>query len=358
MTARSNGSSDASPDLAVVARELRAAKDGPPSSRDLTKEWYEKWVRKNGFSKPLSRLQLLSWMTFAVDVALGAVISLPVLLSDGQWYGWVISLLWTGSAVLTLVSTHRATACDPTDDSSAPSLGATRFCHFCRRNVSTDAKHCRQCNKCIGDFDHHCEWLNNCIGRDNYFPFACATTSAFVFTASLVAFSSVEIGRFVSEGSEVTVERWRQVYSDVDDRAVLGISVTILLINLPLTLCVLQLLSFHAFLAYKGLTTYEYIMYKLNGEQAERSNPPQGRRVWSRFKSLPSVMDWFVFAGSSKRKGRPQEASRTERASGSLKVPGGVAQVDGGSRCSSRSSGTRRVEPIEVVVGTPKGSVR
>lgn len=338
-----DGRSPATLDLAMVARELRAARDEPPSSsRNFPKEWYGIFARKNGFTKPLSKLQLLSWITFTVDVVLGAIIAVPILLSESRWFGWLISTLWLISTIFLIGSTYTATHCDP-GRKSRP-LESTRFCLFCKRNVSADAKHCRQCNKCIDDFDHHCEWLNNCVGRENYTAFIFAATSAFVFTTLLVAFSGLEISRYIGDGSEATVYRWKRVYNRADDETLVGLSLTLLLVNLPLTLCTLQLLAFHAFLAYKGLTTYEYIVYKLNGEEAERSRPPQGRRVWNRFKSLPTIMDWFVFIGRSKR------------SSGEARDGSPPLQVDIESRCNSSSS-SRRVEPTEVIIESPKKTV-
>ncbi|KAF4653047.1 hypothetical protein FOL47_010728 [Perkinsus chesapeaki] len=345
-------------DLKAAANELRESGKAfdPPAPHDLRKSRYDTTLpRTNGFSRPLSTLQMLSWGVFGVDVVLAATVMLPLCLADGRWYNLLIFTVWIASAIGMILSAYKATACDPRDKtvslegSSSSSTDSKRFCHLCRRLVNIDAKHCRKCDKCVGDFDHHCEWLNNCIGRSNYILFIYATVAAITFTLALTTFSLVELGFVIAEGSISSVQRWRQVYSSVTEETVIGCSLLILALNLPLGICTLQLGLFHAFLAYKGLTTYEYIMYKINGEQAERSTPPQGRKVWKRFQSLPSLFDWFVFAGSSRRKrDEPNEIRRSPRL---LAVP--IDNRDGAaSRCSSRGS-SRVADSIEVVIGTP-----
>jgi palmitoyltransferase len=120
-------------------------------------------------------------------------------------------------------------------------------CDMCASFVSISSKHCISCNRCVVRFDHHCKWLNNCIGALNYKQFITLLI-AFILNQTMLA-------TFAIWGLQETQE---------------GVPIGVLYAAYSLlcsTSCVslvgsVSLLSVHMYFAYKGLTTYEYIMLK------------------------------------------------------------------------------------------------
>lgn len=129
------------------------------------------FARKNGFKKPYNTLQILSWIFFSLDVALGSF-GISVSLQKSALIAFCV--LFSISACTVFAVAAVVTASDPADplifqpelasNYEPPNLAQCDLCGL----IAARSKHCRACNKCVAAFDHHCKWLNNCIGERNY----------------------------------------------------------------------------------------------------------------------------------------------------------------------------------------------
>ena len=104
-------------------------------------------------------------------------------------------------------------------------------CTICKLSVQMKTKHCMVCNRCCSDFDHHCKWLNNCIGKVNYhhFRYSCIFFGAYLSIANY---------NYYLQNSVVC---W----------VLFGVNCLIILYDA-------QLMILHAYLAYKGITFFQY----------------------------------------------------------------------------------------------------
>ncbi len=116
------------------------------------------------------------------------------------------------------------------------------YCENCQRNVDPSSRHCRRCEQCVLGFDHHCKWVNTCIGQLNYKPFILLLIS---FIALMLAYLASALRAALLP------------------EAVLWASVLLWVVALPVAiaaLSVLTLLTFHGYLALRGITTYQHIV--------------------------------------------------------------------------------------------------
>ncbi|XP_005112845.2 probable palmitoyltransferase ZDHHC12 [Aplysia californica] len=117
-----------------------------------------------------------------------------------------------------------------------------RVCDYCEIMQPMRAKHCEDCNKCVHKFDHHCPWLEACIGERNhrYFWLFLLSTLVLILCTAVLTWNA-----FV----------FRMLWSDwMEANAILFIDLFILLLG---GMLVCGLFSFHSYLMFKGLTTWE-----------------------------------------------------------------------------------------------------
>lgn len=122
-----------------------------------------------------------------------------------------------------------------------------------------------RCNKCVDTFDHHCPWLNTCVGRKNYHFFMG-------LLGSTCALTMLQIAGYVHTGVRVlTSDSQEERLEDVYGLPLLAYGILLSIIGAvvvaALTL-ILQLLTFHVGLIYRGMTTYEFIMEQRKKEKA------------------------------------------------------------------------------------------
>lgn len=247
-----------------------------------------RYRRINGIQLPLHPQQLLGWFVIGT-ISVGSFgFAIPILAPELRTK--VLALVLS-ALVVHLISHFAALILDPAELAvrkrparrSIPEFDRTKHlhviengrCHLCNIDAtSRRTKHCSICNKCVERFDHHCKWLNNCIGSRNYPAFIVCLVSAVTATLTIVALSVTEL---------TLVSRWRNK-TDMDN-------VTLPIINLPLlpgtgslivitligllsavaAILLIHLCFFHGYIAFLGLTTYEYVRSKQNKQQNNNS---------------------------------------------------------------------------------------
>eukprot|EP00392_Amoebophrya_sp_AT5.2_P007526 g7541.t1 len=201
------------------------------------------------------------------------------------------------------------------------------YCTLCRSKVDSTSKHCTDCNKCVVEFDHHCVWMNTCVGRKNYHLFLFSigalalvcTCINFLAAWMLVDYNNDHKGDLLVRKlrsptpaellGECGVEGYLQPVPRCHcwiQPAVYGF---LLFINVPFWLLNNQLIFLHIFLMRNKLTTYEYIMIKLEREKEKESTTitlKSGRTLSFKktLKALPGVCDWFLFGKTCGRNSR------------------------------------------------------
>ena len=125
------------------------------------------------------------------------------------------------------------------------------------RWVFDTSKFCRATGKCVDDFDHYCLWLNNSIGAANYTPFLYALVGASVLvllqTCACIAqviLWGVDLEYFQRHAADTVLK------SETDLGIILCVFLLLLIVGMGF---LLQLLLFHAYLIYHGITTYEFV---------------------------------------------------------------------------------------------------
>ena len=210
--------------------------------------------KRNGFSCPLHKLQVISWVWAVLQTAGSYVLIYPKL-SDLTSVSFLC--VFSVSIAATLVFGLLTTLSDPTDpvvythqtcierglpfDEHRYSL----VCTTCQTNVSTRSKHCARCNRCVANFDHHCKWLNNCIGGSNYRLFVTLLWTVECGQAVIVAYGLIVLMDIETGNAE-------------DLTRLVGIAVLLATAGV-LFIIILQLILFHIWLRLRGMTTYDYI---------------------------------------------------------------------------------------------------
>jgi palmitoyltransferase len=118
-----------------------------------------------------------------------------------------------------------------------------RFCTKCRSFKPPRAHHCRVCGRCVLRMDHHCPFVDNCVGLRNHKQFMLLL----FYAALLICFSYyLFAGRTLFADADV---------GPIDLALIAGLSV----VQLPLLVLVVGLLSQHLELLARNLTTIESI---------------------------------------------------------------------------------------------------
>jgi len=276
-------------------------------------------VRTHGFIRPFHPLQVVSWVVFGSDVFVYLLFCLPIIDTVGARV--FVALVYVASILLLVLSTVKATMCDPADPhvrlQPSEILKSEKetmpYCSVCDVPVNRRSKHCRTCNKCVTVFDHHCMWLNNCVGGTNYHAFFASISSVAVMIGIVLCTCLyLIIDYFVNNDGFQGRLRDTGLFASFPKEFFLVLLLIMMFLNLPLFVLDTQLVFLHLFLASQQLTTYEYIINKSRpGDDDASSNSP-GMALRRQIKTLPHCMDWIVFSRCGQRR-RKKKKNGIER---------------------------------------------
>ncbi|NXJ09065.1 ZDHC1 palmitoyltransferase, partial [Odontophorus gujanensis] len=257
-------------------------------------------ARRNGWSWPLHPFQIITWLLYLFFALVGFGILVPLLPLHWLPAGYIcpgVCFICHLVVHLTAVSIDPADAKVREKNYLGPLATFNRnqhahvienhHCHVCDVNVSARSKHCGSCNKCVRGFDHHCKWLNNCVGERNYWFFLNSVVSAILGLGLLLLIAFyVFVEFFINptmlrsdhhyEGLKNHTDVWfvflPAVPVETRAPAILFSAGTFILLGLVTVSLLGHLLTFHIYLRWNKLTTYEYILQQRAQQEAKEAD--------------------------------------------------------------------------------------
>ncbi|NXS71930.1 ZDHC1 palmitoyltransferase, partial [Pandion haliaetus] len=254
-------------------------------------------ARRNGWSWPLHLFQIIAWLLYLFFALVGFGILVPLLPRHWLPAGYIcpgVCFIYHLVVHLTAVSIDPADANVREKNYLGPLATFNRnqhahvienhHCHVCDVDVSAKSKHCGTCNKCVCGFDHHCKWLNNCVGERNYWLFLNSVLSAILGLGLLLL---VACYVFVEFFIDPTMLRSDQHFDALKNHtghwfvflpaapvetqasAILVTAGIFILLSLMTVILLGHLLTFHIYLMWNKLTTYEYILQQRPQQEAK-----------------------------------------------------------------------------------------
>ncbi|NXY09840.1 ZDHC1 palmitoyltransferase, partial [Pteruthius melanotis] len=260
-------------------------------------------ARRNGWSWPLHLFQIIAWLLFLFYALVGFGILVPLLPRHWLPAGYIcpgVCFIYHLVVHLTAVSIDPADANVREKNYLGPLATFNRnqhahvienhHCHVCDVDVSAKSKHCGTCNKCVCGFDHHCKWLNNCVGERNYWLFLNSVLSAILGLGLLLLIAFYVFVEFFIDPTVLRsdqhfdalrnhMDRWFVFLpaSPVETRApaILVTAGIFILLSLVTMILLGHLLTFHIYLLWHKLTTYEYILQQRPQQQPDKVDKKQ-----------------------------------------------------------------------------------
>ncbi|XP_070376008.1 palmitoyltransferase ZDHHC11 isoform X2 [Equus asinus] len=290
--------------------------------------------RVNGWSKPLHSFQAAAWIMFLVLAFASFFIFIPLLPQEWKYIAYIV----TGGLFFFHFIVHLiAMSLDPAEDSvrlkksytePLPTFDRSKhahviqnqYCHLCQVPVSLKAKHCSACNKCISGFDHHCKWLNNCVGTRNYWYFFSSVASASAGLLCLIVILLYIFTQYFLNPEELRTDPQYQSVSRkntwllflplfpvrTSTPVVLGIGVSMLLLDIMTLVMLGHLLIFHLYLMAKKMSTFEYMT---QGRLRQDAKTPEAKKGLSIQIELPQEADEDL-SPSARGKGKHKQFLR------------------------------------------------
>ncbi|XP_050167478.1 palmitoyltransferase ZDHHC1 isoform X1 [Myiozetetes cayanensis] len=260
-------------------------------------------ARRNGWSWPLHLFQIIAWLLYLFFALVGFGILVPLLPRHWLPAGYIcpgVCFIYHLVVHLTAVSIDPADANVREKNYLGPLATFNRnqhahvienhHCHVCDVDVSAKSKHCGTCNKCVCGFDHHCKWLNNCVGERNYWLFLNSVLSAILGLGLLLLVAFYVFVEFFVDPTMLRsdqhfdalrnhMDRWLVFLpaSPVETKApaILVTAGIFILLSLVTVILLGHLLTFHIYLLWHKLTTYEYILQQRPQQEAEKVDKQQ-----------------------------------------------------------------------------------
>ncbi|XP_075366499.1 palmitoyltransferase ZDHHC1 isoform X1 [Mycteria americana] len=263
-------------------------KTAPENLGEAVPEVQVQRARRNGWSWPLHLFQIIAWLMYLFFALVGFGILVPLLPCHWLPAGYIcpgVCFIYHLVVHLTAVSIDPADANVREKNYLGPLATFNRnqhahvienhHCHVCDVDVSAKSKHCGTCNKCVCGFDHHCKWLNNCVGERNYWLFLNSVLSAILGLGLLLLVACYVFVEFFIDPMMLRSSRHFDALKNHTDRwfvflpaapvetrasAVLVTAGIFILLSLMTVILLGHLLTFHIYLMWNKLTTYEYIL--------------------------------------------------------------------------------------------------
>ncbi|NWI27780.1 ZDHC1 palmitoyltransferase, partial [Sula dactylatra] len=285
-------------------------KTAPENFGEAVPEVQVQRARRNGWSWPLHLFQIIAWLLYIFFALVGFGILVPLLPRHWLPAGYIcpgVCFIYHLVVHLTAVSIDPADANVREKNYLGPLATFNRnqhahvienhHCHVCDVDVSAKSKHCGTCNKCVCGFDHHCKWLNNCVGERNYWLFLNSVLSAILGLGLLLLVACYVFVEFFIDPMMLRSDRHFDALKNHTDlwfvflpaapvetqaSAVLVTAGIFILLSLMTVILLGHLLTFHIYLMWNKLTTYEYILQQRPQQEV--------KEVDKQLESCPSQM--------------------------------------------------------------------
>ncbi|KFV50408.1 putative palmitoyltransferase ZDHHC1, partial [Gavia stellata] len=272
-------------------------KTAPENLGEAVPEVQVQRARRNGWSWPLHLFQIIAWLLYLFFALVGFGILVPLLPRHWLPAGYIcpgVCFIYHLVVHLTAVSIDPADANVREKNYLGPLAAFNRnqhahvienhHCHVCDVDVSAKSKHCGTCNKCVCGFDHHCKWLNNCVGERNYWLFLNSVLSAILGLGLLLLVACYVFVEFFVDPMMLRSDQHFDALKNHTDcwfvflpaapvetraSAILVMAGIFILLSLMTVILLGHLLTFHIYLMWNKLTTYEYILQQRPQQEAK-----------------------------------------------------------------------------------------
>ncbi|NXA42813.1 ZDHC1 palmitoyltransferase, partial [Eudromia elegans] len=277
-------------------------KTAPENLGEAVAELQVQRARRNGWSWPPHPFQIIAWLLYLFFALVGFGILVPLLPLHWLPAGYICPGV---CFIYHLVVHLTAVSIDPADTnvrqkiylgplatfnrSQHAHVIENRHCHVCDVDVSAKSKHCGTCNKCVCGFDHHCKWLNNCVGKRNYWLFLNSVLSAILGLGLLLLVAFYVFVEFFINPTMLRSDQQFEVLKNHTDvwfvflpaapvetqaPAILVSAGIFILLGLTTVFLLGHLLTFHIYLMWNKLTTYEYILQQRPQQEVKEVDKP------------------------------------------------------------------------------------
>ncbi|NXE26744.1 ZDHC1 palmitoyltransferase, partial [Ardeotis kori] len=278
-------------------------KTAPENLSEAFPEVQVQRARRNGWSWPLHIFQIIAWLLYLFFALVGFGILVPLLPRHWLPAGYIcpgVCFIYHLVVHLTAVSIDPADANVRAKNYLGPLATFNRnqhahvienhHCHVCDVDVSTKSKHCGTCNKCVCGFDHHCKWLNNCVGERNYWLFLNSVLSAILGLGLLLLVACYVFVEFFVDPMMLRSDQHFDALKNHTDRwfvflpaapvetqapAILVMAGIFILLSLMTVILLGHLLTFHIYLMWNKLTTYQYILQQRPQQEVNKGGKQQ-----------------------------------------------------------------------------------
>ncbi|NWX91901.1 ZDHC1 palmitoyltransferase, partial [Nothoprocta pentlandii] len=277
-------------------------KTAPENLGEAAAELQVQRARRNGWSWPPHPFQIIAWLLYLFFALVGFGILVPLLPLHWLPAGYIcpgVCFIYHLVVHLTAVSIDPADANVRKKNYLGPlatfnrnqhtHVIENRHCHVCDVDVSAKSKHCGTCNKCVCGFDHHCKWLNNCVGKRNYWLFLNSVLSAILGLGLLLLVAFYVFVEFFINPTRLRSDQQFEVLKNHTDvwfvflpaapvetqaPAILVSAGIFILLSLMTVFLLGHLLTFHIYLMWNKLTTYEYILQQRPQQELKEVDKP------------------------------------------------------------------------------------